>query len=370
MLKPATEIAQRLADHAEAVCRLYLSNGHREGRYWLVGDIHNAPGRSLYVRLVDSADGLRAAGKWTDAATGEHGDLLDIIAITQATRTMRETLDEARHFLALPSPAPAEDRRYRREPKAPTGTPEASRRLFDASRPIAGSIVEAYLRKRALTALRGYDDTIRFHPACYYRPSAEDAPGTKPAWPAMIAAVTDLDGRITGVHRTWLDKAAVDKAPIAHPRRALGALLGHGVRFGAAGEVMAAGEGIETVWSLRMAMPLMPMIAATSSAHLAAVLFPPVLRRLYVARDDDPAGDAALATLTQRAEAAGIEALALEPVFDDFNADLRRLGQACLQAGLRPQLAPGDVGRFLVRPRGRGPGSDGQVGSGRSPDWG
>ena len=35
------------------------------------------PGRSLFVRLQDSPKG--PAGKWTDAATGEHGDLLDII---------------------------------------------------------------------------------------------------------------------------------------------------------------------------------------------------------------------------------------------------------------------------------------------------
>jgi Toprim domain len=349
MDKPATEIARRLADHAEAVCRHYLSNGHREGRYWLVGDINNTPGRSLYVRLADSADGLRAPGKWTDAATGEHGDLLDIIAAVQPTCSMRETLDEARRFLALPSPTSAEDRPYHRAPKAPTGTPESARRLFEASRPIAGSVVEAYLRKRAITALRGYDDAVRFHPACYYRASAEDALGTKPAWPAMIAAVTDLDSRITGVHRTWLDKATVDKAPVAYPRRAMGALLGHGVRFGAAGPVMAAGEGIETVWSLRMAMPVMPMIAALSSAHLAAILFPPGLRRLYVARDDDPAGDAALTTLTRRARASGIEVLALEPVFDDFNADLRRLGLRRLRATLQRQLAQGDAGQFLGR---------------------
>jgi hypothetical protein len=66
MEKPAAEIARRLAGNAEAVCRRYLSQGRREGRYWLVGDVHNTPGRSLYVRLVASPDGRGAAGKWTD----------------------------------------------------------------------------------------------------------------------------------------------------------------------------------------------------------------------------------------------------------------------------------------------------------------
>ena len=54
------------------------------------------------------------------------------------------------------------------------------------------------------------------------------------------AAVTDLGGGITGVHRTWLDPSGRDKAPIASPRRAMGHLLGHGVRFGMAADVIAA----------------------------------------------------------------------------------------------------------------------------------
>ena len=78
MSEQASELARRLARDAEAVCRHYLSNGRREGRYWLVGDVRNTPGRSLFVRLKGLV-GKGAAGKWTDAATGDHGDLLDVI---------------------------------------------------------------------------------------------------------------------------------------------------------------------------------------------------------------------------------------------------------------------------------------------------
>ena len=35
----ASQLARRLAREAEAVCRHYLSNGRREGCYWLVGDV-------------------------------------------------------------------------------------------------------------------------------------------------------------------------------------------------------------------------------------------------------------------------------------------------------------------------------------------
>ena len=93
----------------------------------------------------------------------------------------------------------------------------------------------------------------------------------------------------------------------------MGHLLGNAVRFGVAHDVMAAGEGIETMLSLRCVMPTMPMVAALSAAHLAAILFPATLRRLYIARDDDPAGDGAMASLIDRANEAGIEAITLSP---------------------------------------------------------
>src|ERR1700710_660377 len=71
MEHPATAISRDLAGQAERLCRRYLSHGRREGNYWLVGDVRNTPGRSLYVRLRESADGSGRAGKWTDAESGE-----------------------------------------------------------------------------------------------------------------------------------------------------------------------------------------------------------------------------------------------------------------------------------------------------------
>src|ERR1700752_4288430 len=104
MSRDASELARRLAREAEAVCRHYLSNGRREGRYWLVGDVQNSPGRSMFVRLQDSPKG--PAGKWRDAATNEHGDLLDIIRESLGLRDFREVAEEARRFLKLPHPEP------------------------------------------------------------------------------------------------------------------------------------------------------------------------------------------------------------------------------------------------------------------------
>jgi hypothetical protein len=66
MPSEAADLAHRLARDAEAVCRYYLSNGRRQGRYWLVGDVANTPGRSLFVRLKGPDSGKGAAGKWTE----------------------------------------------------------------------------------------------------------------------------------------------------------------------------------------------------------------------------------------------------------------------------------------------------------------
>ena len=337
----AADLARRLARNAEAVCRHYLSNGRREGRYWLVGDVANTRGRSLFVRLSGPDHGKGAAGHWTDSATGQHGDLLDLIALNRGFDRLRDTLDEARTFLALP---PAQLARRPELLPAPRGSPESARRLYAMSRAITGTLAQTYLHSREITTVLD-GDPLRFHPRCYYRPDEDSLTET---WPALIAAVTDPGGTITGVHRTWLDPSGHGKAPIASPRRAMGLLLGHGVRFGVARDVMAAGEGIETMLSLRMILPTLPMVAALSANHLAALLLPPTLRRLYVARDADPAGNAAMASLCNRADAAGIEPFVLSPCFDDFNEDLRRLGIEWLRASVRRQIAPQDVGRFVA----------------------
>ena len=91
---PAADIAAALGARAEAVCRRYLPQGKKQGRYWVAGDLEGARGRSLFVRL----HGPGVPGKWTDAATGEHGDLLDLV----------------RHRSGAPRPEPSSPRRLRR----------------------------------------------------------------------------------------------------------------------------------------------------------------------------------------------------------------------------------------------------------------
>ena len=203
----------------------------------------------------------------------------------------------------------------------------------------AARSAETYLRSRGITASLRFP-TLRFHPACYYR-ADNDSP--LETWPALIAAVTDLSGNITGVLRTWLARDGAAKAPINDPRRAMGALLGHAIWFGVVEDVLAAGEGIETMLSLKSVLPRLPMVAALSASHLAALSFPASLRRLYVAADNDAAGRRAATRLTARASEAEIEAHLLLPCGNDWNTDLRVLGPLRVLTDIAGQLVGADT---------------------------
>jgi hypothetical protein len=233
----------------------------------------------------------------------------------------------------------------------PSGSPEAARRLFASARPIPGTLAAIYLRHRGI-AVAGDLPALRFHPTCFYR-AHEGAP--RETWPALLAAVTDPGGAITGVLRTWLARDGSGKAPLATPRRSMGRLLGHGVRLGDASDILAAGEGLETMLSLRLVLPALPIVAALSATHLAAFVPPTGLRRLYIARDNDRVGRRAAEILGARAHADSIEALVLTPHWDDFNTDLTTLGPEALAASLRVQLTPEDVTRFMAVNRPPGP---------------
>ncbi len=341
MDSPAALLARRLAEEAEAVCRHYLPNGRRQGRYWVAGDVRGAPGRSLYVRLTGPISGPGAAGKWTDAATGEHGDLMDLIAANLGHAKLRDTLDEARSFLNLPRPLITPSSASH----APAGSVEAARRLWAMGRPIPDTLAERYLARRGIMGL-GDLPALRFHPACFH--VREGRPPTDPpeTWPALLAKVTDLDGRLTGLHRTWLDPTSAGKAPVVPPRKAMGRLIGAGVRIGTATDILAAGEGLETMLALRSALSFLPVVAALSANHLGALVLPAALRRLYIAADRDEAGQAAADALRRRAVTDGIESIRLLPRLGDFNDDLIAFGLADLRAHLRPQLAPEDAARL------------------------
>ena len=322
-MSAASALAAALGDRAEEVCRRYLPHGRRQGRYWTAGDIRGAKGRSLFVRLTPPG----VPGKWTDGATGEHGDLLDLIRIASGSGSLRAALAEARAFLAMP-PIPTTDS---------PGTfdrMEAARRLWRRCRSIDGTHAEVYLHARAIHHCRF--PALRFHAALFYR----DSDGVR-RLPALVAAVTGADGNIAGVHRTWLDPLRAAKAPVVRPRKALGHVYGRSVRFGGpiAGTLLV-GEGIETVLSLVTALPDTIGAAALSAGSLGAFAPPPGISRLLIARDNDPEGERAAHRLQQRCHKYGVAAVVMVSERNDFNDDLIALGPRGLAARIAPLAAP------------------------------
>lgn len=340
----ASQLADRLARDAEAVCRHYLSAGRRAGNYWIVGDVANSKGKSLYVHL----SGPRK-GRWTDTATAQYGDLLDLVRESCGLVDFRDVADEARRFLNEPQSRPASSNRDDTLGSQPVDRPagERARRLFRMTQPLSGTLADSYLRQRGILRA-SLHSALRFHPSCYYRDLVS---GRTSSYPALVAAVTDQAGAITGVHRTWLDPDGKGKARVDDPRRALGGLLGNAVRFRFPVDglvpVMAAGEGLESMLSLSHVMPGMPVVSALTANHLAAFRPPAGCLRLYVAADADAAGRHGIEGLSRRAQALGILPLVLTPELGDFNEDLRRLGPDRLIANLRGQLAPEDAWALL-----------------------
>ena len=339
---PARELSTQLADRVEAVCRHYLSNGRRSGSYWIVGDTSNAKGRSLFVRLTGPTLGKGARGKWQDSATDEHGDLLDLIAAREGHRSLSETLAEARRFLGMPERVHVDGYARDQHQKPRIDTSFIARRIWSEGLPLAGTVAEAYLRARCL--LPPYPADLRFHPSLEYR---DYQTGKITTHPALLAAVKDASGTLKGIQRTWLAPEG-GKSSLDDPRRSLGHLHGNGVLLRHGGTcrqdgpeqqcgALLIGEGVETVLSLRDAIPAGVLVAALSASHLAAFILPSWVRHLVIIKDNDPAGIRAARKLAARAEALGISVTSLRPVLKDFNADLRQLGRAVLPATIQRQ---------------------------------
>lgn len=323
----ATELSESLSRNAEAVCRQYLPNGIRHGRYWICGNAKGKHGQSMHVRLTPPG----IPGKWTDEATGEHGDLLDIIRISISASELRDAIVEGHRFLSLPLRPPTP--MHQPASTSQTRNRRSAYLIWKRSAPLPDTHADAYLRNRGIQG--SVWPTLRFHPSLNHL----DA-NVAQRLPALVAAVLDNDGMLRGIHRTWLDRARPAKAPVSTPRKALGTIHGYAVRFGRTreGGFLIAGEGLETVLSIITAVPAIPAVAALSAAHLGGFAPPPDIGRIIIARDADPEGGDAALRLRRKCLDAGIDAVIAEPRLGDFNDDLIKYGPEVVAAAITPLL--------------------------------
>lgn len=213
----------------------------------------------------------------------------------------------------------------------------AARALQDWKKaaPAAGSIVEAYLR------IRGIEISI---PASLRFISRKWNWREGKAYPAMVSLVSrvpeadesalrDADTGLvaSGAHYTFLTKqgpdASVSKAETEACKLTLGQLRYGGLwltpldRIGAD---LAVAEGIETALSV-MQLTGLPTVAALSAPGMRAFRWPPQIRTLWIAADNDSVGLDAARALLDRALRAGLDAHIKVPANgkNDFNDMLR-----------------------------------------------
>ncbi len=326
------DLSADLANRVESFCRQYFPDGRKQGNYWQVGDTSGAKGQSLAIRL--QAQGGRKAGSWQDFATGQYGDLIDLLHERLGSVTLKETLREARSFLGeSPCPAvPHAARKAERPDAASEKRIARARKLFAAGKPVLGTPAATYLQGRGITRL---GPALRYHPRVFLR-QGEDDPDQPRRAPALLAKITDKRGQITGCARVYLDPSTDGLATIERPKRILGQLHGHAIRFwaGAGRSDLIVGEGLENTLSIGTALPEFDLASCLTATHLGLFIPSPGIQRIWIARDNDDAGRNASIRLRNQLEYRGISCGYLVPELGDFNDDLRTFGRDALRRSL------------------------------------
>lgn len=344
------DIKDRLLAQVDAVVHRYAppaSGSHTtHGRYFTLN-----PGRS--DRRVGSfciRMGGAQAGRWNDYASGQRGDILDLIRLachTDAAGAIRE----ARAYLGLDTESPELRRQRERaaaEARARRARDEARRKDDEArarkraaglwlsgQEAVLGTPVDHYLRARGidLHALPHPPRAIRYHPECrYYYEVEEVDPATgevrsRHLWrplPAMVTAIA-RGAEIVDCHRTYLSyddaRGIWTKAPVPFPKKVFADYTGGTIRLcGEAGprggelrlKQAPAGarvwitEGIENALSLMMIRRMRNqapgfVVAAGSIWNMSNTDLPDAVAEVVLVADSDEKPEAQ--EMLRRAEA-------------------------------------------------------------------
>ena len=208
--------------------------------------------------------------------------------------------------------APASSRRPCPAPSLkPRDTTAAARRVWNATKPLAGTLAETYLHARGVGHV-AVAPSLRFSPALTH----PQAPGR---FPCLVAGVQDAHGGFLAVHRIYLDRSGAGKANVEPARASLGSTAGGAVRLGEPerGRLLV-GEGIETT-AAAMGLFDLPGWAAIGTGGLRAIELPEHVIDVVIAADRDAGGLQAAAALARRLEAEGRDVEIRRPHKGDFN---------------------------------------------------
>lgn len=329
------EIAEALQARHRDVAMRYAPGGRvHDNRYWAVcpwrADRHAG---SFYVAQTGPY-----AGRFRDEATGEMGDMLDLIRLALNT-DVKGALAEARAFLGMANETPAQKAlRERQVAAAKAAHAEDERQAVERARAKrgrahaiwlqavedwAGSPVDHYLAGRAitLTALGRRPNVIRFAPKLrYYQTDKDTGEVFEGDYPAMVTAVHGpaIEGRppkFYGIHQTYLGLLADGRwvkadhpdlpdsyrVPKGMAKIFSGTMKGGFIRLwsgigprGGKGAPLARAlgtvwiaEGIEDALSAAVLDPARRVLAGISLGNLQSMVLPRNIDRVMLIADND-----------------------------------------------------------------------------------
>lgn len=349
---PIRVIREQLQLRVNELVPMLVPGGRREGSVWSAPNPTRAgDGRgSFKVWLTGNSPGCF---KEYDAGDTERGDIIDLIAYAHfGDKSKRgDAIRWAKDFLGLDQLSTEQRERlkreanYRREKAAQREAERDQhrrRRAFDmfisAQKSLRDTLAEQYLLTRGieLDALPAFEHgEIRFAPEVEWWKGAQwrevgsggrrerVRPG--PAFPALVSALRNWRGEITGVHCTFLAKDGSGKADVDPPKLVFGTVSECVVRLTRGpsnltpeewrkadprppGDPLVISEGIETGLSIAMAAPEARVWAAYSLSNIGNVYVDhPCISSVIVAAENDvkPAAVAAFERAMARLEEHG-----------------------------------------------------------------
>jgi hypothetical protein len=239
-----------------------------------------------------------AAGAWRDYATGEKGDVIDLICLCKGM-DRKEAIGWAKGWLGMAELDQAAIRRGQeklrarqlqaaKEQEALEAKKRArARELWLSGKPtLRGTVAEQYFRARGIDIaqiVHPEKGEIRFLESTeWWRGAQWDGPRkvkSGPHFPAIVCAVRDRNGAVTGCHLTFLRPDGMAKADVSYPKMMLGQIQGGVIRLtrGLLNErleeatrpmLLGLCEGLEDGFSMALAAPEARIWAATSLSNL------------------------------------------------------------------------------------------------------
>jgi len=211
---------------------------------------------------------------------------------------------------AQPSPEPAGDGRY-----------EAAKDIWLASKPLAGTTAEQYLKGRDLQP--PWPRWLRYAAALKHGPTGLTLPG-------LVAGITDGGGTFAAIHRTYLKLDGSGKAAVSSPKMALGSMGNGAIRLGRADTVLGLAEGVETALSAMQLFEI-PVWAALGS-RLDRIDVPDNVIEVQIFGDSGKPGREAAEKAAERFTSQGRRVMLRFPPepFGDWNDALQAL---CKESG-------------------------------------